>query len=321
VNPDLFLRDLEAKPERLRGLASTLEAGTPWGAVPAAPRRVVFLGMGSSRYAGAVVAARLRAGGLDAVAEHASAVAASPGGAGTVAIAISASGRTDETVAALRRHRDAGSIAVAVTNDPSSAIAGAGTAVVTLDAGPERGGVACVTFLHTLGVLMALEDRLVGDPARTPAALRAAADAAEDLLARRREWLPDAVDLLAGAGHAFAIAPHERLSSAEQGALMLREGPRLPADACETGDWLHVDVYLTKTLDYRAVLFAGSRFDAEVMAWARERGSRILVVGDTLDEAAGTVRYAGDDDPDVALLSEVLVPELVAAERWRRSVT
>jgi hypothetical protein len=95
---------------------------------------------------------------------------------------------------------------------------------------------------------------------------------------------------------------------------MFREGPRLAADACETGDWLHVDVYLTKPLDYRAVRFAGSRFDDDVARWIDERGGRLLSVG----AVAGGVRYRGDDDPDVALLAETLVPEVVAADVWRR---
>ncbi|MGZ4149975.1 MAG: SIS domain-containing protein [Actinomycetota bacterium] len=319
MNPALFLADLEAKPERLRGLAEAIEQAPPWGAVPAEPRRIVFLGMGSSRYAAAVCAARLRSAGVDAVAEYASAERGWPGGPGTVAVGISASGRTEETVGALRRHRDAGSAAIAVTNDPNAAIGAAGSSLVDLLAGPEAGGVACRTFQHTLGVLLALEARVTGkDPSGAASVVRAAADASEDLLARRASWLPGAVELLASTGQAFAIAPHERLSSAEQGALMLREGPRLVADACETGDWLHVDVYLTKPLDYRAVLFAGSRFDPEVLAWARERGSSVLAVGADLPDARGSVRYRGDVDPDVALLTEVLVPELVAAEVWRR---
>ena len=319
MNASLFLADLEAKPVRLRTLADAIEQAPPWGAVPTAPRRLVFLGMGSSRYAAAVCAARLRAAGVDAVAEHASAERGWPGGPGTVAVGISASGRTEETVAALRRHRDAGSAAIAVTNDPHAAIGAAGSSVVDLLAGTEAGGVACRTFQHTLALLLALESRMTGgDLAGVAATVRTAADATEDLLARRSSWLPGAVDLLASTGQAFAIAPHERLSSAEQGALMLREGPRLPADACETGDWLHVDVYLTKPLDYRAVLFAGSRFDPEVLGWARERGSSILTVGADLPDAKASVRYRGDDDPDVALLTEVLVPELVAAQVWRR---
>jgi len=314
-----FLADLEAKPAALRGLADALAAAPAWGAVPMEARRIVFLGMGSSRYAAAVVAARLRARGLDAVAELASAEAAHPGGQGTVAIGISASGRTEETVAALRRHRDAGSLAIAVTNAAGSAIAVAGTGVVDLLAGIEEGGVACRTFQHTLGLLLALEDRLRGaEPGRVPVVLRRAASAAEDLLARRDAWLPRAEELLSATGQAFTIAPAERLSSAEQGALMLREGPRLAASACESADWLHVDVYLTKSLDYRALLFAGSRFDPEVMGWMRERGASVLAVGGEVADAAATIRYEGDDDDEVALLSEVLVPELVAAGVWRR---
>lgn len=318
MDPELFLQDIEEKPERLRALADALDEAPVWGAIPPGTRRVVLLGMGSSRYAAAVVAARLRASGLHAVAEYSSAVAATPGGAGTVAVAISASGKTEETTAALRRHRDAGSAAVALTNAPASAIAAAGTVVVDMAAGVERGGVACRTFQHTLALLLALEDRLLGrDISRVSTVCRRAADATEDLLSRRDVWLPVVTDLLTATGQAFILAPHERLSSARQGALMLREGPRIPADACETADWLHVDVYLTRSLDYRALVFAGSPFDGDAMGWMRDRGATVCAVGDLAD-AKAVVRFPGDDDPDIALLAEVAVPELIAARVWTR---
>ena len=318
MDPELFLQDIEEKPERLRALADALDEAPVWGAIPPGTRRVVLLGMGSSRYAAAVAAARLRASGLHAVAEYSSAVAATPGGAGTVAVAISASGKTEETTAALRRHRDAGSAAVALTNAPASAIAAAGTVVVDLAAGVERGGVACRTFQHTLALLLALEDRLLGrDISRVSTVCRRAADATEDLLSRRDVWLPVVTDLLTATGQSFVLAPHERLSSARQGALMLREGPRIPADACETADWLHVDVYLTRSLDYRALVFAGSPFDGDAMGWLRDRDATVCAVGDLAD-AKAVVRFPGDDDPDIALLSEVVVPELIAARVWSR---
>jgi len=101
---------------------------------------------------------------------------------------------------------------------------------------------------------------------------------------------------------------------------MLREGPRRTADACEAGDWLHVDVYLTKPLEYRALLFAGSRWDPSILDWMRERGSRVVAVGREVEGADRTVRYHHDDDPDVALLVEVLVAELVAARWWLAQV-
>jgi glutamine---fructose-6-phosphate transaminase (isomerizing) len=318
VNAARFLGDLEAKPAALRSLAERLRED-PWAAVPREPERVVFVGMGSSRFAAMVAAGRLRAAGIDAVAEYASARNGHAGGPGTLAVGISASGRTPETVEALSRLRDAGATTVAVTNLPASPLAEVADAVVDLAAGVEEGGVACRTFQHTLAILLGLETRpRGGHDGRTSRIVARAAEATEDLLERREAWLPEAARLLAATGQAFVLAPNERLSSAEQGALMLREGPRLTADACETGDWLHVDVYLTQPLDYRALLFVGSRFDTDVMGWVSERGSTVVAVGGHVDGARTTIRYAHDDDEEVALLTEVLVPELVAAEVWRR---
>ena len=113
-------------------------------------------------------------------------------------------------------------------------------------------------------------------------------------------------------------APAERLSSALQSALMLREGPRLPADATETGDWLHIDVYLSKRPGYTALLFPGSRYDTGVMGYALERGSTIVAVGRDVEGAALSIPIPGADDPLVALLVETGVAELVAAELWQR---
>jgi glucosamine--fructose-6-phosphate aminotransferase (isomerizing) len=75
-----------------------------------------MIGMGSSRFAAVPVAARLRARGVDAVAEYASSTVVQPGRPGTLAIGVSAGGATPETVEALARHRAAGSVTVAVTN-------------------------------------------------------------------------------------------------------------------------------------------------------------------------------------------------------------
>ena len=119
----------------------------------------------------------------------------------------------------------------------------------------------------------------------------------------------------------YAVAPAERLSSAEQSALMLREGPRIPADACETGEWLHVDVYLMRRPGYRALLFPGSRFDAAFMDWIERREGAVVSVGPTVPGAAVAVEYPGADDPLVATLVETSVVEHLAAELWARSAS
>ncbi|WP_030906262.1 SIS domain-containing protein [Streptosporangium amethystogenes] len=313
--PELYLADLEAKPAALTGLASALEADDPYSGIPSRIRRVVFLGMGSSRYAARVAALRLRAAGVDAVAEYASATLGHPPSPDTLVVAISATGGSRETLDALARHRGR-SFVLALTNAPGSPVTEGADLVVPMLAGEERGGVACRTFQHTLALLLALGNRLTASGGEVPALLRRTAEATADLLERRDEWLEPAAALLDGPHGVYTIAPAEHLSSAEQSALMFREGPRRAADACETGDWAHVDVYLTKTLDYRAILFPGSRYDEQAMDWIRQRGSTVLAVGGDLPGAKAAVRYRHDDDPDVALLTETLVAELVAAKWW-----
>ena len=113
--------------------------------------------------------------------------------------------------------------------------------------------------------------------------------------------------------------PAERFGSAQQSALMLREGPRIIADACETGDWLHVDVYLTKPPGYALLLLGGSRHDAEVAGWRRERDFRLVSVGREAAGADAAIRFDGGDRRVVAAIAETVVAELLAAELWRRN--
>jgi glutamine---fructose-6-phosphate transaminase (isomerizing) len=319
VNPDGFLADVLSAPERL---ARTLDAyaapGTPLRALPSrAPKRVLLIGMGSSHYAALTAAVHLRARGVDAVAELASTGLPAAPKAGTLVVGVSASGSTAETVEAIARHAGVATT-VAVTNTPGSELEAAADVTLPLLSGEEQGGVACVSFQATLAVLLLLCGRLTGTPRVTE--LRPAVDASARLMDGRSAWLDRLVELLGRAHTVYTVAPAERLSSALQGALMLREGPRLAADATETGDWLHVDVYLSKHGGYRALLFTGSRFDDGVMDWATRRHATVVAVGAEVPGAAATVTYPGSDDTLVATLVETGVAELLAGELWRTAV-
>jgi glutamine---fructose-6-phosphate transaminase (isomerizing) len=276
-------------------------------------RRVVLIGMGSSGFAALPAAAALRARGIAAVAELASTGTPTPPADDVTAIAISASGSTAETVDALERHRGR-SRTVAITNRPDAPLAAVADVVLPLLAGAETGGVSCRTFQATVALL----HLLAGVPVD---ALRPAPDAQAELFDRRDAWLGELLGLLDGAHTVYTIAPDERIASAFESALMFREGPRVPADGTETGDWLHVDVYLTKHAGYRALLFPGSRFDAGVLEWARERASTIVAVGRPVDGAALTVPFEHAAEPRVASLVETSVAELAAAEWWSRRVS
>jgi glucosamine 6-phosphate synthetase-like amidotransferase/phosphosugar isomerase protein len=259
----------------------------------------------------------MRARGLVASAELASSQLLPNWGAGTLVVAISASGGSAETLDALRR-LPAAVHTVALTNTSGSAITKRCDGVVELAAEPEVGGVACRSYQHTLALLLALECHLMGEGTDTLAhSVALSADASAYLLDTESDWRLEVSEPLLGPSGVYIAAPAERFCNAQQGALMLREGPRLPAVGCETGDWSHVDVYLTKTLDYRLLVFAGSKWEAQLTEWTRERGSTVIGVGGVVSGTQYNLRYPGDGDEVVRLLTEVLVPELIAARAWQ----
>lgn len=315
MDPKDFLSDLERKPEVLTALADVIGAGAWLPVLPADVDRVLLVGMGSSTYAAGVAAARMRARGVPAVAELASSSLLPPPDPRLLVVAISATGGSRETLDAVAPHVGTSRI-VALTNVPGSPVTREAEAVWPMRAGPETGGVACRSYQHTLVALMALEARLAGQDSDLASVVRAAAEAAADLLDGRDDWLPAVADALAGPTGTAVVAPAHRLGSAQQSALMMREGPRRPAVACETGDWSHVDVYLTKTQDYRMLLFPGSRYEDELLRWTGERRSTVVTVGEETPGTAMSLRYRHDGDDDVRLLTEVLVAELVAHRWW-----
>jgi len=317
-DPTGFRSDIERVPETLLELATALDQERLWPFTEA-PRRLVLLGMGSSHYAADVCARRLRAAGIDAVAELSSVVSTWPPSPDLAVVAISAGGTSGETLLAVEPHRGTSRV-VALTNRVESQLAERCDEVVPMRAGDEVGGVACRTYRHTIGCLLALESLLLGQPSPTDA-LRRAADATHDLLDRERAWLPALVEAVDSPDGLWLLAPAERLASAMQGALMVREGPRRNAVGCETGDWSHVDVYLTKTLDYRAIVYAGSRWAAEAARWMQDRRTTTVAVGGSFPGARDEIRYDGEDDDRVALLTEPLVAELLAAEWWQAGVS
>ncbi|HEY3772793.1 MAG TPA: SIS domain-containing protein [Solirubrobacteraceae bacterium] len=314
MNPDRFMDDILAEPETLeRVLGAYAGRGSPLTALGPDPLqgcRVVLIGMGSSRFAAITVAGLLRARGVTAIAEYASGDKALPPARDLVAVGISASGTTEETVQALGRHRGI-SRTVALTNVPDARLGEVADDVLPLLAGREEGGVACRTFQATLAVLLRLAG--VAHDELVPAAAAQAA-----LFDTRDDWLECLTAMLDGAHSINTVAPAARLSSALQSALMLREGPRIPAYGAETGDWLHVDVYLSKYPGYLAVLFGGSRYDEGLMEWARQRGSTVIAVGRPVKDATVHIPFDPPADPYVCTLIETSVVELAAADWWRR---
>ena len=90
---------------------------------------------------------------------------------------------------------------------------------------------------------------------------------------------------------------------------MLREAPRLPATAHDTGDWLHTAVYLAIP-GHRVLLFPGARGRRgghRHRRAARRRSCMPVPSGAT------------DADPFRRAIVESVTAELLAAELWRRT--
>jgi fructoselysine-6-P-deglycase FrlB-like protein len=306
LRPDHLRSDVIDTPARLRRVVDIHEGLDP---LALAAGRVLFVGMGSSRYAALNAAAYLRSLGRDAHAEHASTGAPQPSEPGTLVVAISAGGGSRETIAAARRHRGTTTV-VGITNSPDGALAAEVDMCLEVHAGVEASGVACRSYTNTLALLLLL---CGVDAAR----VRSAADASAALIDGAPDWLGAAAELL-GRPAIHVLAPAERIGSAEQSALMLREVPRVRADACETGDWSHVDVYLSKLPGLSLVLLRGSGWEDEVMEWATSRDCPVVTVGGRRPGAALDIPVPGGDDPVVRMLAEVRVCELLAAELHTR---
>ena len=229
----------------------------------------------------------------------------------------SATRGSGEVLAACEKYVGTGRL-VALTNRGESRLASRADATVLMRAGVEESGVACRTYRHTLVMLRAVFERLgVASPLPPAELARLGAEANRALLEGRSEWLERVAATLESAFGTWVLAPVERQCSARQAALMMREVPRRIAYSSETGDWSHVDVYLTKVQDYRALLYAGSAWDGPALDWMAQRGSTFVAVGAGRDGAelprALTVRFPGDHLPAVAQLAELLVGELCAA--------
>jgi hypothetical protein len=98
---------------------------------------------------------------------------------------------------------------------------------------------------------------------------------------------------------------------------MLREGPRLPAVAHETGEWLHSAIY-TALPGYRAVLLAGSSSDAALVRVIAGRGGSTVVVGGRAANTGATITIEAGSGP-AARLARSAVGDLLATELWART--
>jgi hypothetical protein len=76
-------------------------------------------------------------------------------------------------------------------------------------------------------------------------------------------------------------------------------------------------VYLTKSLDYKALMFTGSNWDQQAIEWLVNRNSAFGSIG---SYSKGNIASINIEDGDTLfkLLTELLIPELMSANLWNK---
>ncbi len=275
---------------------------------PAAAREVRLLGAGSSYYLG--VAARpvfaRRGFTTSAVpaAEQLLQPADYPLGKGLLALAVSRSGTTTETLRALRKARSAGAATGCITTARGTPMAEASDVSVEVVGAAETSTVQTRSFTAALAALVALASHAVGDEATLRALW--------SLPQRADAWVEQARDAVApfaqGVDAIALLGTGARWGLAMEGALKLKETSLSVAEAFQTLEFRHGPQSMVDASTLVVGLVGGPAREAEaaVLREMAGHGGRVLVIGPDVDglvpgATALDLPSTGSDDADLPL--------------------
>ncbi|MXP09905.1 glutamine--fructose-6-phosphate transaminase (isomerizing) [Pseudoblastomonas halimionae] len=210
-----------------------------------------------------------------------------PGG---LALFISQSGETADTLAALRHCKENGQTIGAVVNVPTSTMAREADVLLPTHAGPEIGVASTKAFTCQLAVLAALaahmavkrgrlsraqEEEIVEHLLETPASLNAALDHDDDIAAMAPLIAPARDVLYLGRGQDYPLAM--------EGALKLKEISYIHAEGYASGEMKHGPIALIdENVPVIVIAPSGPLFEKTVsnMQEVSARGGKIVLISD-----------------------------------------
>jgi glucosamine--fructose-6-phosphate aminotransferase (isomerizing) len=210
-----------------------------------------------------------------------------PGG---LALFISQSGETADTLAALRHCKDNGQTIAVVVNVPTSTMAREADLLLPTHAGPEIGVASTKAFTCQLAVLAALaahfavkkgrlsaedEADIVAHLLEAPASLNAALDHDAEIKAMAHLIAPARDVLYLGRGPDFPLAL--------EGALKLKEISYIHAEGYASGEMKHGPIALIdEAVPVIVIAPSGPLFEKTVsnMQEVRARGGKIVLISD-----------------------------------------
>jgi glutamine---fructose-6-phosphate transaminase (isomerizing) len=313
VFEDYMLKEIHEQPAALRAtLSGRLHAG---GAVDLSEvdltglERVAIVGCGTSYHAGLL--------GKDAIERLARipvevAVASEYRYADpivdekTLVVAITQSGETTDTLAAVEAARDFGGRVLAVTNTQGSLITREADAVLLTKAGPEICVASTKTFLAQVAALDLLALELARTRDTVPERellklgrdLRRAPEKVEETLGLLEGRVEEAAHVFEGARCALFLGRGPSYPVALEGALKLKEISYLPAEGYPAGEMKHGPIAL---VDENCPVVA-------VLGQGLVREKTLSNVEETLARGAAVLAIAREDDKAARRISRVVLP-------------
>ena len=224
----------------------------------------------------------------------------------TLVVAISQSGETTDTLAAVEAAQDLGGRVLALTNTQGSLITREADAVLLTKAGPEICVASTKTFLAQVAALdlLALElartrDNLPkGELLKLGRDLRRAPEKVEETLGLLEGRVEEAAHVFEGARCALFLGRGPSYPVALEGALKLKEISYLPAEGYPAGEMKHGPIAL---VDENCPVVA-------VLGEGLVREKTLSNVEETLARGAHVLTVAREDDKAARRISRVVLP-------------
>jgi glucosamine--fructose-6-phosphate aminotransferase (isomerizing) len=224
----------------------------------------------------------------------------------TLVVAISQSGETTDTLAAVEAAKGFGGKILAVTNTQGSLITREADAVLLTKAGPEIAVASTKAFLAQVAVLYLLALGLAGSKRAVPEEellelgreLRLSPEKVEETLRLLEGHIGVAVEVFEGARCALFLGRGPSYAVALEGALKLKEISYLPAEGYPAGEMKHGPIAL---VDERCPVVA-------VLGEGLTREKTLSNVEETVARGASVISVAREGDKAAQRISRVLLP-------------
>ncbi len=234
------------------------------------------------------------------------------GDEGTLVVAVSQSGETTDTLAAVGAARGFGGRVLAVTNTQGSLITREADAVLLTKAGPEVGVASTKTFVAQVAALYLLALALAEAKGSRPfeelrgigRSLRLAPEKVEEAIGLAGGHVDEAARLFEEARCSLFLGRGAAFPLALEGALKLKEISYLPSEGYPAGEMKHGPIAL---VDERCPVVA-------VLGEGLLREKTLSNVEETVARGARVIAVAHEDDEAAERIARVVLPVPKASE-------